>query len=147
MNSAPPRLPLNRSLKELLRSVTGWPVEIASPPLNADGSQASFPYVVIYPIVGGGLSGTPFCGVSEDAEWEYQMTCYAERDDQAEFALDKVRDALLGRDQYGIYSHPLDYTPGKVTFRDLVGPAGRLVREGRVYKAEEDYCIKVTTKA
>lgn len=146
MNASPSRLPLNQSLKTLLTAVTGFPAAIASPPLDENGSQAEYPYIVIYPIIGGGYSGADFCGGTEDAEWHYQITVYGERDDQVELAHDKAREALIGRDEFNRYSYDLPYSPGKVTLRSPVGPTGRLVREGQVFKTDEDYSIRVTTR-
>lgn len=143
--NAPPRLPLNESLKTVLKQYTNVPVAVASPPLDDNGNQESYPYVVIYPILGGGYSGPAFCGGTQDVSWHYQITTYGERDDQVELIADRVREAIIGRDEYSQYLVDMPYDPGKVTLRSPVGPSGRLVREGQIYKSHEDYSIRVTT--
>lgn len=144
--STPDRYPLNEKIKEVLADATGLQVEVAGAPVLEDGTYAAYPYIVIYPALGGALEGEPFCGNTADADFHYQITVFGEAEDDAGFNGDRVRRVILGRDAFGQYDHNFDYPDHKVMLRGIVGPTGRLVREGQVYRHHEDYSFRVTTR-
>lgn len=63
---------------------------------------ATVPYCVVYPIPGGGLSGT-IDDPNEDGELVYQVTCVGETREQAEWAVDKTLGLLEGISVAGRY--------------------------------------------
>lgn len=139
------RTPVTEALKQLLSTATNRPVQVTHAPLDpATGERASYPYIVIYPIPGGSLSGPPFCGQVQDATFVYQITVFGQRDDQVDTVLDDVR-AIITERQDGSYVHDMPVAGMKVTLRDSVGSTGRLDRDGQIFRSEEDFNISVTS--
>jgi len=85
MPNIPQRRKLTEALKTLLITETGKPVGVATAPLDINGVQEELPYIVIYPLDGGGFSGPAWCGPNADAAFEYQIDSYGKRYDQAEW--------------------------------------------------------------
>jgi hypothetical protein len=144
--STPKRYPLTQQIKEVLATVTGLPVGVSSAPETSTGVFASPPYIVVYPELGGSLEGEPFCGGTRDANFHYQIDVFGEAEHDAEFNGDLVRDIILGRDEFNRYKYDIQYPDHRVMLRSIVGPAGRLVREGQVYRHFEDYSFRVTSR-
>ena len=144
--TTPKRYPLTQKIKEVLTTVTGLPVGVSSAPETSAGVFAAPPYIVIYPDLGGSLYGEPFCGGTRDANFHYQVTVFGEAENDAEFNGDLVREVILGRDEFNRYKWNIQYPDHKVMLRSIVGPTGRLVREGQVYCHHEDYSFRVTSR-
>lgn len=144
--SVPKRYPLTQKIKEVLAIVTGLPVGVSGAPVGEDGTVPSRPYIVLYPELGGSFSGEPFCGDTADANFHYQITVFGEAEHDAEFNGDLVRDIMVGRDEFNQYKYDIQYSDHRVLLRDIVGPAGRLEREGQVYRHSEDYSFRVTSR-
>jgi hypothetical protein len=142
----PKRYPLTQQIKEVLETVTGLPVGVSSAPEISPGVFPPPPYIVVYPQLGGSFEGEPFCGNTSDADFHYQIDVFGEAEQDAEFNGDLVRDIILGRDDLNRYKHDIQYPDHKVMLRSIVGPAGRLVREGQVYRHLEDYSFRVTSR-
>lgn len=142
----PKRYPLTQKIKEVLGVVTGLPVGVSGAPKDEDGNAEPLPYIVIYPELGGFFEGEPFCGNTSDASFHYQVTIFGEAEHDTEFNGDLVRDIMVGRDQFNQYKYSIQYPDHKVMLRGIVGPAGRLVREGQVYRHDEDYSVRVTSR-
>ena len=146
MSSVPKRYPLTQKIKEVLAMVTGLPVGVSGAPETSAGVYAALPYIVVYPELGGFFEGEPFCGGTSDANFHYQITVFGEAEHDAEFNGDLVRTIILGRDSFNKYLYDFEYPDHKVMLRGIVGPAGRLVREGQVYRHFEDYSFRVTSR-
>jgi hypothetical protein len=142
----PKRYPLTQQIKEVLATVTGLPVGVAGAPMEEDGSFSVVPYLIIYPELGGFFDGEPFCGGTSDASFHYQITVFGEAENDTEFNGDLVRDIIVGRDEFNQYKYDIQYSDHRVLLRDIVGPAGRLEREGQVYRHSEDYSFRVTSR-
>ncbi len=99
-----PRLPITKSMHALLLAATGKPVGLGSlprvqaPGAPEHGTPEEPPYSVLYVVAGADYSGPPFADDHADAEWVYQVTCVAQRLDQALWLRDRVHAAVLGRD-------------------------------------------------
>ena len=144
--TTPNRYPLTQKIKEVLATITGLPVGVSGAPELGSGSFAAPPYIVIHPSLGGALENEPFCGGTRDANFHYQIDVLGEAENDAEFNGDLVRDIILGRDEFNRYKYDIQYPDHRVLLRDIVGPAGRLVREGQVYRHHEDYSFRVTSR-
>lgn len=144
--TVPKRYPLTQTFKEVLAAVTGLPVGISGAPVDSEGATPAPPYLVLYPELGGYFEAEPFCGNTADANFHYQVTVYGEAEQDTEFNGDLVRDIVVGRDEFNNYKYDIQYPDHRVMLRAIVGPAGRLVREGQVYCHSEDYSFRVTSR-
>lgn len=88
----PDRRVLTTELVAFLAVHTNRPVGDGKAP--ADTTK---PYYIVYPLDGGGFSGS-VAFPEEEATFPYQVTSVAEKRDQVEWAADKARKALCGRD-------------------------------------------------
>ena len=141
----PETLPIDEGVKALLETVVNKPVDFARAPLDDDGNSVEPPYVIIYPIPGGGgFSGPPFCAPDADVEVMYQIRVVALRWDQARNMADLVRRALVGRTN-GAFTHPLDLGDMTCTMRKPEGSPGQVRRDGKIFYEDDDYCVQVTT--
>lgn len=142
--STPDRAPLTRLLKELLSQETDRPVEVAAAPLDIDGKLPPS-YIVIEPTIGGGLYGPPLCNPNADANFPYIIKSCGLTGDSADILADKVREVILGVDEFGRFTFSMSYPLHKVNQRGPVGPASRLDREGSIFCVSDMYVISVTT--
>lgn len=123
------RRPFTAALAALLASSTGMPVGRGRMP------DAKPPYLLLYSL-DGTTSGAPLADENEDASFTYQVTCVSGPDpakpgsvgsvDQAEWLVDKVKRAILGRDTgTGQWVAPLTIPGVKVMCREPdVEPGG-----------------------
>ncbi|WP_424217000.1 hypothetical protein ACN20G_33440 (plasmid) [Streptomyces sp. BI20] len=113
------RAPVTAAIRDLLAAGVGRPVGVGVLPTGTDGRPAPLPYLVLYPL-GGTTEGAPLTDRGEDASWEYQVTIVAGRTDQAEWAADRTRAAVLDRDAAGRWAYPLTPAGARVWAREPV---------------------------
>lgn len=77
-----------------LETQTSLPVGDAVAPDDIEDASGFIPHLVLYPIVGGHLDGT-VANPDEDAALRFQVTAIGETREQAEWAADRARAALL----------------------------------------------------
>ena len=94
------REPFSTALRDWLKSETAMDGELGQAPKTEDGSDPEVPYFIVYSLPGGGLTGGGQAPEA-DATWLYQVTCVGSRTDQIEWAMDRVREALLRRQPDG----------------------------------------------
>jgi hypothetical protein len=95
------RSPLVTKVRAVIRA-DGWRCETGRPPTPASGEVAPrTPYVILYPIDGGGFSGPPLGAPDNVATFTIQATSVGETAGQAEMMADRVRRLLLGRNATG----------------------------------------------
>jgi hypothetical protein len=146
MPGVPHRRKLDASLRDMLRTATERPIEIVRAPFkNNDVNQVEDPpYGILYPIPGGGFSGSPLYHPDEDATFTYQVTSVGLRDDQAEWLGDRVREAFLGRDGQGSFVHDLTVDGLAIVSREPTGPPGGLVRNDMLFSVADSYFVRVS---
>lgn len=146
MPGVPARRKLNTAVLALLRTATGRPLEMVRAPFkNGDVEQVEdVPYGILYPIPGGGFSGSPLYHPDEDASFVYQVTSVGLRDDQAEWMADKVREAMLGRDDQGSFVHEMTVEDLVIVSREPTGPPGGLVRNDMLFSVVDSYFVRVS---
>ena len=105
----PKRSPLTSWLQALLIREVAPCALGRRPPVVAGGDLvlAEVPYLILDPL-DAGTSGPALAGVEQDLAAEYQSTVVAEREDQAGWYADKVRQVLLGRYTDGRWAFPLE---------------------------------------
>ncbi|WP_163540835.1 hypothetical protein [Occultella kanbiaonis] len=90
--------PLRLAVKARLDTITGLNVlDDASGKIPLDPDGKAHQYAVLYP--GGGynpLAGEAVCGAPGEFVWRFQVTCAGGDIDRAEWALTRVRAAILG---------------------------------------------------
>jgi hypothetical protein len=97
------RLPFDKAVRTMLEAATGKPVglyQLPTVPDPADPENSRLPvdppYYVLYALPAD-FSGPPFGDDHADVVWGYQLTCVAERADQAMWLRDHGADAFLAR--------------------------------------------------
>ena len=145
MGSIPNILTIDNGFKELLETVTGKPADFARAPLDSvTGETVEPPYTIIYPVPGGSFSGPIFHSPEADVDIYYQVRCVGLRYDQARAMADLVRQAVTGRAD-GAFDSPIDVDTMTVMDRHAKGSPGMIRREGKIFYADDDYCLRVTT--
>lgn len=143
-----PRLPMTLALAALLESATGKPVGLARDPLaplvpgEPEQRRAEPPFSILWSIPGSTYEG-PWTDDHADATWTYQVTVVANRADQAEWLMDKVRAGVLGRAPQGEWAYPLEVPGMYVMDRRHVADAGGDT-EGSIVSLVERYALAVT---
>lgn len=109
------RLPFDKAVRTMLQEATGKPVGLYGLPTVDDPADpagpklpAVPPYYALYALPAS-YSGPPFGDDHADVEWRYQLTCIAERADQAAWLRDRGVDAMVGRqpDDPQAFLHPI----------------------------------------
>lgn len=139
------RLPMTTALQSLLESGTGKPVGLARLPMTPASPEpvpAKPPYSILWSIPGTTYGG-PWNDAHADAAWMYQVTVVAERADQAEWLMDRVRKVMVGRASDGAWQHPLNVPGMYVMDRRHVADAGG-DSEGSIVSLVERYALSVT---
>lgn len=146
----PSRLPLTQAVRSLLGTVTGLQVGLGTVPAITPAEEAagkvapSLPYLILYPLMGGGFAGPSYTDYEADATYPYQVTTIAENGEQVEFWADRVRRTLIGRTAAGVYLHAL-VVPGLVVMeRRSAASAGGIDVAGSLFNVPEQYEIDVT---
>ncbi|WP_425834185.1 hypothetical protein [Streptomyces fractus] len=115
------RLPVTRALAALVEHVTGYPCGWGELPRiqleSGEWEPAPLPHTVLDSLPGE-FTGPPLWDWHADAAWSYQVTSVGERDDQAQWLADRVREAVVGRDHTG-WIHKLWITQARVINREL----------------------------
>lgn len=113
---------VTQALQVLLAAGTGKPCGIGALP-QIDGKPAEPPYSVLRSLTLA-LDGAPFTDRHEDSHTQYQVDCVARSHAQAEWLADRVRAAVLGRNEHGAWRHALT-VPGWTCYaRELALDAG-----------------------
>lgn len=139
-----PRAPTTKKLHDALKAAFGpIPVGLSAIPQTPPGVSARAPYAILYPLWAN-LDGPPWGQDRHaDAEWCYQLTCYAERGDQLEGMRDKAFAVFLGKADDG-YTHDLDTASAKIMERDLKEDAGIGEAVGSIIPSELRFGLHAT---
>lgn len=129
------RRPLTVKLRSVIR-LAGLSCELGRPPAPETGQNVPTPpYVVLWPLYG---DFVPTLGVPDGASTVvYQATAVGENAESAEWAMDKLRSTLLGRNATG-YVTDLDTAEVKVGSRWSEGP-GMLDADSRLFNLAERF--------
>lgn len=138
----PEQLPITEALVAFLAAQTGKPVGRATAPLTGAGVPAEPPYAIVYPLTGGATWGPTYDGPDEGADLPYQVTSVGLRQDQAEWMADKVRQAMLAR-QNGSLAAQLA-VPGVTVLDRAITAYGGVDREGDVVSVPDSFVVRVT---
>lgn len=146
----PSRLPLTQAVRSLLGTVTGLHVGLATvPPITAAEEAAGavapgLPYLILYPLMGGGFAGPSFADYEADATYPYQVTTVAETGEQADYWADRVRQAMIGRSAAGVYLHALAVAGLTILERRSAASAGGVDVSGSLFSVPEQFEIDVS---
>lgn len=140
---------LDENLRAALASATGRPVGLVEAPI-ANNAAPSYPYAILYPIIGGTMSGS-WQFPEEDAVIPYQVTSVGQADDpgkasaQARWLGQRVRSFFVGREADGSFSAAIDPGAGwTVNYRSVQTPGGVERMEKSLYQMVEIYALSVT---
>lgn len=142
------RKPVDAAVATLLESVCSFPIGRSKAPSKDGDIQdvAEPPYAIVYAIVGGNWWGPGLATREDAATLIYQITSVGLREDQATWAGDKVRQALVGRDDSFQYEHSITVPGVSVVLREVDGPPGAAIREGKIWSMPERYAVKVSLR-
>lgn len=144
--NVPQRRKLTKAIKELLEEKTGRPVGISTAPRNIQNNQAELPYIVIHAISGNEYSGPQFCGPQSDVRFDYQIDSHGQRDDQAEWLADLVRETIIDRTN-GALTNKVTFPDHKIMDQEIIGPTGKLDNVGQIWTVKETFGFTVTTSS
>ena len=102
------------------------------------------PYVVVYGIPGGDMSGPPLTAPEADSEVYFQATCVGGTASQAVWMSDKVREIVVGRQATGSFTVPLTINGAAVLDRYSEFGLPAAVQSGTLWQAAARYCVVVT---
>lgn len=144
--TTPLRHPVTVSFAEMLKTGTGRSIGVGrSPVVDGDAlAVPDFPYAIVYPVAGGGFSGS-LAFPDEDAAFEFQVTGVGLRLDQADWMTDKVRSVVLGRSGSGNFLYEMTVTDHAVVNREPTGPPGAPVESDNVWSVAASYYVRVST--
>lgn len=139
------RMPVTTALISLLTNMAGaFQVGNHSVP---DG--ATFPFIIVWSIAGGGMSGPPLGASHSDASFVYQVDSVSDTPQGAEMLAARVRDTVIGRSAAGGYSAAIQQPVG-VVVHDRIGDGGAagIIVEGdrpnEVYTVPERFLLSAT---
>lgn len=149
----PERKYVTDALVSMLADVTSMPIGDSRIPYPSDdpSSDPELPYVIVYSVDGGGFSGPTYTTTEDTATFLYVIHSVAGNDDreQAEWAADRVRHAILGVNAAGAYLHdlelvqPVGHVPQRVIGRRPEGPPGGVDTSATLATAVDRYLIEV----
>lgn len=144
--TVPNRHPVTIAFEAMLKTGTGRPIGVGrSPVVGGDAlNPPPVPYGIVYPIPGGGFSGS-LAYPDEDAAFEFQVTSVGLRLDQADWMADKVRQCVLARQESGNFVQQMTVTDHAVVSREPTGPPGAPVLTDNVWSVAESYYVRVST--
>jgi hypothetical protein len=107
--------------------------------------DAALPYVVVYAIMGGELSGPPLTNPEADAELIYQVTSVGGTPTQATWMDDKVRALVVGRTSTGDFTTPLSVPNGVVVDRQSLSGSSGPTATGSLWQTVPRYGVRVSS--
>lgn len=109
----------------------GFPVGDGEPPKG----PLDLPYLILYPIPGGSVSGPAWADASRDATFVYQVTSVGDSREQCEKLADRVRPRMLA----GGFT-----MPGAVVGSSWLDSSGGVDQEGALFSAADRFAFALT---
>lgn len=144
-SNVPGRRPVTDELKRVLEEETGFPVGVATAPIDSSTGEAyDVPYVVVFPL-NSLYSGPKYQTPEADATFHYSIHSIGLRDDQVQSLADRVTNAVIGRSDDG--SFVIAMSPSGLTVMDRMSAEspGPLKNEGKIFSVVDVFSISVTT--
>lgn len=133
---------LNESVRASIAAATGRPCFLVVVPEDVN---PTLPYSILYPIAGGGFSGSYDLPDRQPAV-VYQLTSVGGSTNQAEWMGDRVRKAFLGRNDDAAFLYPISAPAGWTIMQRSSdsGAGGVDPGEGGLYSIAERFVIWLT---
>jgi hypothetical protein len=143
----PERAPVVQAVKDLIELATARPVGIGYAPVDPNGEQAKFPFVVLFPRSRARFRGPIFQDSWSDADFEISVRSVGLKSEQAETLADRIRAAILSKDEEGQWIFNLDVGPNQRVMdrRPDVYSPGDLRPEGKIFEVDDSFVFSITT--